>query len=237
MVRVNKTLKKVFQKQEKLNFIFLLIETKKGGDGSNGKPGLDGSYDQVIHTRQEGNTAFFEAQGKPGGMGGHGGKGGAGGIGGYGHGYSVINYRQKNFKKSPITDNGLNGAHGSSGQPGMGGKYGDTAVRKVVKNKSCTRRGGPRGWFGSRICHIDATTLNNMSPSPAIAASGEWRTTWNAINQNLPTQLNKINAQSYLVDEYNKFSSDSVAKSQTFLSQAILNANDTTFIKQVLMQS
>ena len=170
-------------------------------------------------------------------MGGHGGKGGAGGIGGYGHGYSIINYRQKNLKKTPMTDNGVNGPHGSSGKPGLGGKYGNTAVRQVIRTESCRRRGGPRGWFGAIKCHTDETTLNHMTPNPTIAASGVWRTTWNAINQNLPSQLNKMNAHKYLVDQYSKFASDSVAKSQTFLSQGIFNADDTIFIKQVLMQS
>lgn len=171
-------------------------------------------------------------------MGGHGGKGGAGGIGGYGHGYSIINYRQKISKKTPMTDNGVNGPHGSSGQPGLGGKYGNTAVRQVMRTESCRRRGGIPGLFGAEKCHIDETTLNNMTPNPTIAASGFWMTTWNAINQSLPNQLNKMNSYTYLVDQYKKFFTDSVAtKSQTLLSKAILNADDTTFIKQVLMQS
>ena len=201
----------------------------------NGPSGLDGRYDQVVSTRTDGDITYFEAQGQPGGSGGNGGHSGAGGLGGNSGGFSIVNYRRKDFIKNHVTDSGLNGPNGNSGQPGVGGKYGDTAVRQVIRTETCRRRGGLPGLFGKKKCHINHTTNQYMTANTNLAASGAWRTTWNAVNQILPSQLNRLNTQSSLIDEHGKFILESINK-LTLLKRNILNADDTSFMKQVFMQ-
>jgi hypothetical protein len=147
----------------------------------------------------------------------------------------LISYKKKNLKASYVLDNGINGTSGNAGKPGLGGKYGNTAVRDEITTESSSRRGGPAGWFGGINIKKTTTINHRMTENLTTAPPGNLRSTLNSLNRMVPSQLNKQDFKT-ITDMHKKFFTDSskTNKFAYFIPQDnALNNEDVSFIQQV----
>jgi hypothetical protein len=155
-------------------------------------------------------------------------------LGGIGGGFTLIKYRQKDLRTNLALEKGLSGTPGNAGQPGLGGKYGNTAVRVEITTERSRRRGGPAGWFGNRKRVINTNINHYMTEIHTTAPSGNLRSTLNSLNRMVPNQYFKA-----ITDMHKKFFTDSskTIKFSYFMPQDNgLNNEDVSYIQQVSTQ-
>ncbi len=142
------------------------------------------------------------------------------------------------MKATFVLEKGLSGTPGNPGQPGLGGKYGNTAFRDEVTTESSRRRGGVRGWFGSRKRVINTSINHRMAENLRNAPPSNLRSTLNALNRMLPGHLNKHDFKT-ITEMHGKFFTDSskTIKFPYFMPPGNgLSKEDVSYIQQVSTQ-
>ncbi|WP_341761084.1 hypothetical protein [Candidatus Tisiphia endosymbiont of Thecophora atra] len=109
---------------------------QKGGDGAEGTKGVNAVLDNVQKADHsfdlpagKGKNTYYLKSGAVGGKGGDAGLGGEGGDGGIGGKVNIFDFQGENIVINKEIKEGARGDIGSDGRAGMGGYYGDTAVK------------------------------------------------------------------------------------------------------------
>jgi len=136
-----------------------------------------------------------------------------------------------------MPENGLSGPVGKPGEPGVGGKFGNTAVKKVVRTETTRRKGGLfNKIFNNKVTDISYSTHLDMTYNANVAASGSYKYTKNTLNLKYPIQLSKIALQlPSTIKHYMEFLYES-SQTKEKLPVGVFSKEDAAYIDQVSMK-
>jgi hypothetical protein len=129
-----------------------------------------------------------------------------------------------------------NGLSGLMGKPGVGGKFGNTAVKKVVRTETTRRKGGLfNKIFNNKVTDVSYSTHLDMTYNADVAASGSYKYTKNTLNLKHPIQLSKIALQlPSTIKQHMEFLFES-SKTKEKRPVGVFSKEDAAFIDQVSM--
>jgi len=216
-----------------------------GGNGSDGGRGVNALISEVTNSKEHyvdkeiatsgGYNYYYVKKGGSGELGGNAGKGGIGGIGGKSGQIELYDKDMESLfsQVSVTTLQGSRGSNGKSGSVGIGGDYGNDAVRIYYTNKKLDLTPGELkavdcGWKSGYIV-----------PSEKRAANGKEASEYNMQvndpkpeNQDEDQDKDKLNLQSELYNclmEYKEFYDENILNHQNG-PLALNNADANEFI-------